>query len=49
MKTRMLALLAVLTLITVTRVQAGPPFTVSSHTPTGNGRVISQNGTVSAT
>ena len=49
MKTRMLALLAVLTLITVTRVQAGPPFTVSSHTPTGNGRVINQNGTVSAT
>jgi len=49
MKTRMLALVAVLTLITVTRVQAGPPFTVSSHTPTGNGRVISQNGIVSAT
>jgi len=49
MKTKMLALLAVLTLITVTRVQAGPPFTVSSHFPTGNGRVISQNGTVSTT
>jgi len=29
MKTRMLALLAVLTLITVTRVQAGPPFTMN--------------------
>jgi len=49
MNRNIIILSIILTLVTVARAVAGAPFNVTSHSPTGNGQVINQNGTVSAT
>ncbi len=43
MKQNIIILSIILTLVTVARAVAGAPFNVTSHFPTGNGRVINQN------